>query len=158
MTVMRPAIWRRVLASVIDRIVPLPFLAFLFPRWALVVLAYHLLCDCTPERRGVGRWICRLRVVTEAGKACPVWQALGRRIGTALTQTAWTVWEGIPFVMAYELFALACVLLNASGRRPEDFVTGTRIVTEREYRKRLKPAEFGLQRVSNLENTLKRER
>lgn len=140
MTVLRPAIWRRVLAGVIDRCAPLPFLAWVFPRWTLVVLVYHLLCDCTPERRGLGKWVCRLRVVNDADGDCRVWQSLLRRVGTALTQTAWTLWEGIPFVMAYELLALACVLLNAGGRRPEDFVTGTRVVTEREYRKQLQPS------------------
>lgn len=130
----RPAIWRRVMAGVIDRCAPLPFLAFFFPRWTLVVLVYHLLCDCTPERRSLGKWLLRLRVVS-AGKRCHPVQAMLRRVGMALTQTAWALWQWIPFVLAYELIALACVLLDVRGRRPEDFVAGTRVVTEKEYRR-----------------------
>jgi uncharacterized RDD family membrane protein YckC len=59
-----------------------------------------------------------------------------RRVGLALTQTAWALWQWIPFVLAYELIALACVLLDSRGRRPEDFVVGTRVVTEKEYRRK----------------------
>ena len=50
----RPALWRRGLAGAIDRALPLPWLAFFFPKWTLVVVAYHLLCDSGPARRSVG--------------------------------------------------------------------------------------------------------
>ena len=51
----RPSVFRRIVAGVIDRLIPLPFLAFFFHEWTLVVLAYHLLCECSPERRSVGK-------------------------------------------------------------------------------------------------------
>ena len=38
-------IFRRVAADLIDRIVPLPFLAHLFWPWAFICLAYDLLAD-----------------------------------------------------------------------------------------------------------------
>ena len=42
------AVMRRILAEVIDRLAPLPFIAYLFPPWVLVVVAYHLICDGVP--------------------------------------------------------------------------------------------------------------
>lgn len=134
--VKRPATWRRVLASIIDRFVPLPFLAFFFHEWILVVILYHLLCDCTPERRGFGKWVCRLRVVSNTSTTqCSWWKASLRRIFITLTQVAWCYLEFIPFVLVYELVSLASILLNPYGRRFEDYITNTRIVTEKNFRK-----------------------
>jgi len=82
----------------------------------------------------VGKWLLRLRVVSAAKRCHPV-QAMLRRVGMALTQTAWALWQWIPFVLAYELIALVCVLLDVRGRRPEDFVAGTRVITEKVYRR-----------------------
>jgi len=132
----RPALWRRATAEIIDRLVPLPLMALIFPRWTLAVLAYHLLCDCTPARRSFGKWCCRLRVVQASSRRdCDRWRAALRRIGSALSQTAWCLWTGIPIVLLYELGSLACVLLSAEGRRPEDYLAGTRVVTEQAYRR-----------------------
>jgi uncharacterized RDD family membrane protein YckC len=131
----RPALWRRVLAGALDRCLPLPLLAFFFPAWTLVVVAYHLLCDSAPERRSVGKWACRLRVVaSDPARKCAWWQAALRHVGVALTQAAWCSWEFIPFVLAYELIVFACVLLSKEGKRPEDWLAGTRVVTEKAYR------------------------
>jgi uncharacterized RDD family membrane protein YckC len=128
----RPAVWRRVLAGAIDRALPLPFLAFIFPKWALVVVAYHLLCDSTPERRSVGKWVCRLRVISAGGAAR--WQTVLRRLGTAATQAAWCQWQFIPVVLVYECAAFAFVWLDAQGRRPEDWLAGTQVITEKAFR------------------------
>jgi uncharacterized RDD family membrane protein YckC len=131
----RPAIWRRILASIIDRLVPMPFLVFLFPKWVLVVLLYHLFCDSTPERKSLGKWVCRLRVVSSTSTSqCSWWQPALRRIFIALTQAAWCFWESIPFVFAYEITSLAYVLLNPDGRRIEDYLTNTRVITEKTFR------------------------
>jgi uncharacterized RDD family membrane protein YckC len=131
----RPPVWRRALAGAIDRLITLPWLAFFFPKWTLVVLAYHLLCDGGPERRSLGKWVCRMRVVGVAGAPhCQWWKAVLRRLGAAVSQTAWCLWQFVPWVLAYELAALACVLLDTQGRRPEDFLAGTRVVTEKTFR------------------------
>ena len=131
----RPAIWRRVLASIIDRLVPMPFLAFFFPKWILVVVLYHLFCDSTPERKSLGKWVCRLRVVScTSTSQCSWWQPALRRIFIALTQAAWCFWESIPFVFAYEIASLAYVLLNPDGRRIEDYLTNTKVITEKTFR------------------------
>lgn len=131
----RPAFWRRALAGVVDRLAPLPFLAFFFPEWTLVVIVYHLLCDCSPERRGPGKWLFRLRVVNADRNQCRIWQAILRKVLVAATQAAWCLWQFIPFLLVYELLALVCVLLDPRGRRPEDFLVRSRVVTEKQYRK-----------------------
>jgi len=126
---------RRGLAEVIDRALPLPFVALLFPRWAVVVFLYHFFCDGSPGRRSVGKWLWRVRVVdAETGSPCQLWQAIARRLGAAASQTAWFLWRWMPFVLAYELLSVVCVLLDPAGRRPEDFIAGTRVVTERQFR------------------------
>lgn len=130
----RPAVWRRALAALIDRLSPLPFLAFFVSEWALVVLVYHLLCDGSPSRRSVGKWICRLRVAKSSNSQCHFAQAIGRRVLVAATQTAWCLGQFVPWVLGYELVVIACVLLDAQGRRPEDFLTGTRVLTEKAFR------------------------
>lgn len=133
----RASLWRVLLAELIDRSMPLPFLAFFFPQWLVVVVAYHLLCDCGPARRSFGKWVCRLRVIHPPTVApCPIWRAVLQRLGIALTQTAWCLWWGIGWVLLYEFASLACVLLSPTGRRSEDYLANTQIVTEKVYRRR----------------------
>ena len=135
----KPGLWRRALASVADRILPLPFLVWLIPQWILMVAVYHCLAEVTVNRCSFGKALCRLRIVsTRTGEKCAWWQAVLRRIGIAASQTAWClVWlhaEWVPYLLAYELLSLVCVVTDPLGRRPEDFIAGTRIVTERAYR------------------------
>lgn len=129
----RPGMVRRALAEIIDRRVPLPFLAYLFPLWVLVV-AYHLICDGSPSGQSVGKWLCRLCVVsTASGEPCGVGRAVLRRLPTALGQAAYCAWMMIPVVIAYELVSLAFVWLNPSGRRIEDYLAGTQVITRSAY-------------------------
>src|SRR5438309_11702818 len=51
------ALTRRILAEVVDRVAPLPFIAYLFPPWVLIVIAYHLICDGAPSGRSPGKWL-----------------------------------------------------------------------------------------------------
>jgi len=135
-TTARAGLTRRILAEVIDRMIPLPFVSFIFPLWTFVVVAYHLVCDGTPSGRSPGKWVCRLRVIsTRTGAPCGIARSILRRLPTALSQAAYCAWVMIPFVVAFELILLAMVWLNPSGRRPEDYVAGTQVVTESEYRK-----------------------
>lgn len=132
----KPALWRRALAALIDRLAPLPFIAFFWPRWAVVVLLYHLLCEAGAQRRSLGKRICRLRATSrETGQPCAVWQAIGRRVGQAAAQTAWSLWIALPYVLVYELASLVCVLLSPTGQRLEDLLLGTRVMTERAWRR-----------------------
>ena len=133
------ALIRRMLAEVVDRFVPLPFLAYFFPPWMFAVVAYHLICDGTPSGRSAGKWIFRLRVVSISSEApCGVWRAMLRRLPTALCQAAYCAWVFTPFVFALELAALAFVWLDPAGRRIEDYAAGTQVVTEAQYQ-RLRP-------------------
>lgn len=132
----RPPHWRRALAAAIDRLTPQPWLAFFFPGWTLVVLVYHLLCDASPARRSVGKWICRLRVVdAHTATRGNWWQVVLRRAFAAFAQVAWCVPDLMLYALAYDLSALAFVLLSQQAQRPEDFAAGTRVVTEAAYRK-----------------------
>lgn len=135
-TAARAGLTRRMMAEVIDRLIPLPFVSFFFPMWTLVVVAYHLVCDGTPSGRSLGKWVCRLRVIsTGTGAPCGIARSAMRRLPTAITQAAYCAWMMIPFVVAFELFLLAMVWLNPTGRRLEDYIAGTQVITESEYRK-----------------------
>jgi uncharacterized RDD family membrane protein YckC len=46
--------------------------------------------------------------------------------------------EWLPLVLAYELISLAFVMISPTGRRLEDLLAGTRVVTEGSYRQRQK--------------------
>jgi uncharacterized RDD family membrane protein YckC len=131
---------RRLLAEVIDRLAPLPFIAYVFPPWVLVVIAYHLICDGAPSGRGPGKWVFRLRVVKVSSKQpCGICRAALRRLPTALGQAAYCTWVLVPFVLAYELVSLAFAWLNPTGRRIEDYLAGTQVISEGQYQK-LRPA------------------
>lgn len=132
----RPGIVRRVMASIIDRMVPLPFLAYLFPAWILVVLAYSLFCDGAPTGRSLGKRLCRLRVISLASpEPCGIRRSLIRRLGPALCQLAYCSLELISLALVYELVSLVFVMLNPSGRRMEDYIAGTQVITERVYKR-----------------------
>ncbi len=131
---------RRVLADVIDRLVPLPFIVagYFCPEWIWVVFAWHWLRDAGPQRRSFGKLICRLRVVdTDAASPvrCAWWQALLRRTGMSLAQSAYCLPGWILWAFVYDLVALAFVLLSPRGQRLEDLAAGTMVVTEANYRK-----------------------
>lgn len=137
------ALWRRapiahrVLADVIDRLVPLPFIVagYFWPEWIWVVFAWHWLRDAGPQRRSFGKFICRLRVVESASVVrCAWWQAIARRTGMALAQAAYCFSELMLWAFVFDLVALASVLLSPRGQRPEDFAAGTMVVTEAAYR------------------------
>lgn len=125
---------RRFLAEVIDRLLPLPFIAYVFPPWVFAVVAYHLICDGAPSGRGPGKWLFRLRVVSVSSKQpCGICRAALRRLPTALGQAAYCTWALVPFVLAYELVSLAFVWLNPTGRRIEDYLAGTQVISEGQY-------------------------
>lgn len=134
---------RRFLAEIIDRLVPLPFIAYVFPPWVFVVIAYHLICDGAPSGRSPGKWIFRLRVVSVSSKQpCGICRAALRRLSIALGQAAYCTWVLVPFAIAYELVSLAFVWLNPTGRRMEDYLAGTQVISEGQYQK-LRPVCAG---------------
>jgi uncharacterized RDD family membrane protein YckC len=136
----RAGLLRRIIAEIIDRFIPLPFLAYFFPEWVWVVIAYHLICDGTPSGRSIGKTVCRLRVVSVGSlEPCGLIRSLVRRLGPALGQAAYCWWEMVPLALAYDLFSLAVMWLNPSSRRLEDYLAGTQVVTEGAYRQLRQP-------------------
>lgn len=131
----RPGISRRAAAALVDRLAPLPFIAYLFPPWLAVVFAYHLLCDGTPTGRSLGKRLGRLRVVSTASQEpCGVARSILRRLIPALCQTAYCSWEFVWLALLYDLASFAFVLLDPAGRRAEDHLAGTQVITERAYK------------------------
>lgn len=140
----RAGITRRVMAEIINRLLPLPFIAWVFPAWTLVVVAYHLFCDAGPSGKSPGKSLFRLRVISaETLEPCgQMGSHLGRmlrgglrRLGIALSQAIYchgTYWLA---ALAYDLASLAFVWVNAMGRRPEDYLAHTVVVSEGTYRR-----------------------
>lgn len=125
---------RRILAEIADRLTPLPFIAYFFPPWLFVVLAYHLVCDGAPSGRSPGKWLARLRVVAvSTSEPCGVWRSILRRLPIALGQIAYCSWVFVPIALAYDLLSLAFVWLNPTSRRIEDYIAGTQVITEHQY-------------------------
>ncbi len=130
------ALTRRILAEIVDRLAPLPFIAYLFPPWVFVVVAFHLICDGAPSGRSPGKWLFRLRVVSiSSNEPCGVWRSILRRLTIALGQAAYCSWVLVPFVIGYDLLSLAFAWLNPTGRRFEDYLAGTQVITEGLYQK-----------------------
>jgi len=132
-----PPLWRRALAEAVDRMIPLPFVVvgYFFPMWLVVVFAWHLLRDSSAGRRSAGKLLCRLRVAPANGRRrCAMWRSALRRVGSALSQTAYCLPELMLYAFIYDLVSLAFVLLDPAGRRLEDLIAGTRVVTEADYR------------------------
>ncbi|MCI0392603.1 MAG: zinc-ribbon domain-containing protein [Acidobacteria bacterium] len=133
--VKKPILPLRIAAQLIDRLAPLPFLVLVYPDWAWVVGAFHLLCEIRAGR-GPGKWVCRMRAV-DAGslKPCGPMRGALRRIGVALAQVAYCRWEWVPFAVAYDLISFLFVWRDRAGRRIEDKLFGTRVIGEGRYRK-----------------------
>lgn len=134
-TVKKPMLWQRVVAQLIDRLLPLPFLVLVYPEWFWVVGAFHLICEIGAGR-SPGKMICRMRVV-DAGslKACGPVRGVFRRIGVALAQVAYCRWEWVPLAVAYDLISFLFVWRDRDGRRIEDKLFGVRVIGEGRYRK-----------------------
>jgi uncharacterized RDD family membrane protein YckC len=100
----------------------------------VVVVIYHLICDGSPSGRSPGKWIFRLRVVSvSSNEPCGVWRSILRRLPTALGQAAYCSWALVPVILAYEVVSLAFVWLSPTGRRFEDYLAGTQVITEGQY-------------------------
>lgn len=146
----RPPVWRRGVAEAIDRAVMLPVagMAYFFPSWIAAVLAWHLLRDVSPQWRSPGKALCGLRVVDrETGAACAGWRAAMRRLGPAFAQAAWCVPDLMMWALVFDLAAFAWVMLSPTGRRIEDLLVGTEVVTGAIARRREQTGKEGREHV-----------
>lgn len=100
----RPSLFRRMGAELIDRIVPFVFLPVLAVpvlhtglrnyAWlcALVIGGWHLIRDCTPARRSLGKKLAGMRVVSERDQRPVPWKnTMLRRLFPALTQVGYAI-------------------------------------------------------------------
>lgn len=127
---------RRFLAEIVDRLVPLPFVAYFFPHWIIVVVLYHLLCDGMHSGQSLGKWLFRLRTVSTVMLQPSNWlQSIIRRFNSTICQVAYCLFIFHPLVIAYELVSIVFILLNPAGRSMEDYLAGTQVITEKEYKK-----------------------
>lgn len=132
----KPTLIRRFIAELVDRLIPLPFLAYIFPKWILVVITYHLFCDSTPSGRSLGKWVCRLRVVSVDMIAPCSWvKAAIRRLPTTLCQVSYCSLSLYYLALVYELLSISFILLNPKNRSLEDFLVRTQVIKEREYKR-----------------------
>ncbi len=131
----KPILLQRVMAQLIDRLAPLPFLVWFYPDWIWVVGAYHLLCEIF-SGRGPGKLISRTRVVdVRSFKKCGPLRAMLRRLGAALGQMAYCRWEWLLCAFAYDLISFLFIWRDRAGQRLEDMLIGTRVISEGNYRK-----------------------
>lgn len=168
----RPWLLPRLCAEIMDRLFPfaiapviaVPMLLIgwngFFWTWLSVAFLWHLLRDCSANRRSLGKRWFRLRVVSATSQQRSAWrQVIGRRIFSALSQSAYCVaiaaflvrlqplseipWPWPLFMhsattllllaFGYDVLSLASILISDGGRRIEDFIARTRVVREAAY-------------------------
>src|SRR5262245_28118379 len=168
----RPWLGPRILAEITDRLFPIaiaPVIAVpmlligrngFFWTWISVAFLWHLLRDCSANRRSLGKRLFRLRVVSDSSrKHCAWWRVILRRMFSALSQSAYCIalttyvvklqppneipWPWPFFVQSartllllafgYDVLSLAAILMSDGGRRIEDFIARTRVVCEAAY-------------------------
>ena len=125
---------RRVLADLIDRLVPLPFLAYFFPAWIAVCLAYDLLAD--GRGASVGKWLFGLEVAVVSavparhGSPCNMGRSLLRNGPWCLARICYMITPLAPLGFLYDATELAMALFTRNGRRLGDLLAGTQVTTK----------------------------
>lgn len=123
---------RRLGAGLIDRLLPLPFLAAFFWPWALVVLAYDLGRDAPGV--SVGKRLLGLRTVMVSpdpaldGQPCTVGRSLLRNLLWAGSRLCYLSVVLSPLGIALDVTGCLMALLTPEGRHLGDRIGGTRVV------------------------------
>jgi uncharacterized RDD family membrane protein YckC len=114
--------FRRAAADLIDRLVPLPFIAHFFWPWALICLAYDLCCDMGGASVGKRLLGLEVRIVSPRtirfGQPC------------CLSRLCYTSVAFLPLGVAYDLAECLLVLFHPQGRRLGDLLAGTQVVAK----------------------------
>jgi len=127
---------RRAAADLIDRLVPLPFIAHFFWPWAIVCVAYDLLCDGTGA--SVGKRLMGLQAVVvsggpeRVGQPCTLGRSVLRNVLWSGARLCYTTVLLAPLGFAYDLVEVLLVLCSPNGRRLGDLLAGTQVVASSE--------------------------
>lgn len=119
---------QRIVADIIDRILPFPLLTYFFPPWILVVIGYGLLSDGLLEGCSVGKRLMGLRTVIVANdNPCNFARSFLRNVGWTVGQLCYLSLWLIPFAFTYDLVELMLVLFSPTGQRLGDRLAGTQV-------------------------------
>jgi uncharacterized RDD family membrane protein YckC len=125
---------RRVVASLIDRCLPCPFLVLVYPPWVLVVVAYHLFVEGLWQGRSPGKRLLGLRTISlEHIEPCTLLRAMLRNMLTTARQLAYLSLVFFPLALLVDVVELLVVLGRRDGRRLGDFLAGTIVVREQTF-------------------------
>lgn len=126
------SVGRRIAAGLIDRLLPLPFLAAVFWPWALVVIAYDLGRDA--QGASVGKRLMGLKTVTVSpdpgldGQPCSTGRSLLRNLLWVGARVCYLSVVLVPVGIALDVTGCLMVLLTSDGRHLGDRIGGTRVV------------------------------
>lgn len=128
-TNVRPSLFRRIPAEMIDRAIPmvifLPVMYFpisavgmgyFIPFWIGVVFLWHLMRDCTPKGRSFGKTLFRLRTVSSSVEdQLSLGRKVMRRLGSAVSQVFYWLTMAMLFpspTISRPAYRIASFLLN----------------------------------------------
>ena len=121
---------RRTIAEIIDRLVPLPFVVYLFPPWFVVIALYGLLRESTFKSQSIGKKIMGLRVIFLFDESpCAWWQGITRNLLRTLSQLSYIVGILAPLAFLYDVISFIAIC-RKKGRRPGDYMAGTMVLNE----------------------------
>jgi hypothetical protein len=126
--------FRRAAADLIDRLVPLPFIAhFLWP-WELVCLAYDLHCDTGGASLGKRLLGLEVRIgnppAPRHGRPCCLPCSLVRNGLWCLARLCHASVAFLPLGLARDLAECLLILFQPQGRRLGDLIAGTQVVAK----------------------------
>ena len=119
-------LFRRAAAELLDRLVPLPFLAHFFWPWAFVALAYDLLSDTGGASAGKRLLGLEVRAVRD-GARCSLARSVVRNLPWCLARLCYTSVAFVPLGLAYDLAEVLLVTFSPTGRRLGDLLAGTQV-------------------------------
>lgn len=121
---------RRIIAEIIDRLVPCPIVVYFFPLWLLVIIGYDLFSDGLLEGCSVGKRLMGLRtVIASNGKPCNFARSFLRNLDWAVARLCYMSLWLIPFALTYDFIELMLVLFSPTGQRLGDRLAGTQVKT-----------------------------
>lgn len=129
---------RRAAAQIIDRLLPLPFLAVIFLPWLAVVIAYELFRDAAGA--SVGKRLMGLQTVIATGptpgRPCNAGRSFLRNLGGSAVRILYAIPFLIPVGLTLDLIEALLAGFSPHGRRLGDLIAGTQVIArERGERK-----------------------